>query len=167
MQIGAEHLHALELLGARLVKTVLFAAAEFRFGRGQIAQAILPIGFQAASYESVLGLHGSVAAFGLFGLVARPFHFQPPLRQSRVVIGLELFDREPHSFHGSRRNGFEKGVGHGVLDSQAADRETVLPASIHDIFAGAVVTRRRVPAAIVNMQTPAAMTTGGNALQQR
>ena len=50
---------------------------------------------------------------------------------------------------GSRRDGFEKGVSDSLLDGQTADRETVLSASIHDIFAGAVVTRRRVRAAIM------------------
>jgi hypothetical protein len=53
-QIGAEHLYALELLGAKRVGAVLLAAAQFRFGRSQIAEAILPIGLQAASHESVL-----------------------------------------------------------------------------------------------------------------
>ena len=65
------------------------------------------------------------------------------------MVGLELLDGEHGCFHGSRRDGFEKGVGHGLLNRQAADGETVLPASIHDILAGAVVTRRRVAAAIM------------------
>ena len=58
-------------------------------------------------------------------------------------------------------------MGHGLLDCQAADRETVLPPSIHDVFAGAVVTRRRVPAAIVCHLSPAPMAASGDALQQR
>ena len=148
--IGAEHLNAFELLGAKRAGPLLLAAAQFRFGGGQIAQTILPFGFQPASDQSVFRLHGPIAAFGPFRFVARPFHFQPPLRQSRVVVGLELFDREPRGFDGGRRDGFEKSVGHGLLDGHSADVETVHAASIHDIFAGAVITRRRVPAAIMS-----------------
>ena len=65
------------------------------------------------------------------------------------MIGLQLLDREHGRFDGGRRDGFEKGVGHGLLDGQTADREAVLSASVDDIFAGAVITRRRVPAAIM------------------
>ena len=65
------------------------------------------------------------------------------------MVGLELLDREQGGFRGSRRDGFEKGLGDSLLDGQTADRKTVLSASIHDIFTGAVVTRRRVPAAIM------------------
>lgn len=82
------------------------------------------------------------------------------------MVGLELFDTEPHGFHFRRRDGFEKRIGYGLLDGQTADVETVLSASIHDVFAGAVVTGRRVSAAIMCHQTPAAMAASGDALQQ-
>ena len=104
------------MLGAKRVGPLLLAAAQFRLGGGQIAQAILPFGFQPASDQPIFGLHGPIAAFGPFRLVACPFYFQPPLRQSRIVVGLELLDREHGRFDGGRRDGFEKGVGHGLLD---------------------------------------------------
>src|ERR1022692_4979922 len=164
--IGAEHLNAFELLRVKPAGPPLLASAQLRLGGGQIAEAALPLCFQTAGHQSILGLHSSVATLGPFGLVARPFHFQAPLRQSGVVVGLELFDSEPHGFHGRRRDGFEKRIGYGFLDGQTADVETVLSASIHDVFAGAVVTGRRVSAAIMCHQTPAAMAASGDALQQ-
>ena len=164
--IGAEYLNTFELLLVKPAGPLLLASAQLRFGGGQIAQAARPLCFQTAGHQSILRLHRSVAALGPFGFVARPFHFQAPLRQSGVVVGLELFDSEPHGFHGGRRDGFQKRIGYGLLDGQTADGETVLPASIHDVFAGAVVTGCRVSAAIMGHQTPATMAAGGDALQQ-
>src|SRR5207247_5527365 len=91
----------------------------------------------------------------------------PPLRQSRIVMGLELLPREHGCGYGRRGDGFEKSVGHGLLDYPSAPMETVLPAPIHDIFAGAGITRRRVPAAIMDHQTAAAVAARGQALPQR
>ena len=139
----------LELLGANRAGPLLLAAAQFRFGGGQIAQTILPFGFQPASDQPIFGLHGPITALGPLRLVACALHFQTPLRQSRVMVGLELFDREQCGFDRGRRDGLEKSVGHGLLDRQSADVETVHAASIDEIFAGAVVTGSRVPAAIV------------------
>ena len=133
--IGAENLNMLELLWAERAGPLLLPAAQFRFGRGQIAKPVLPFRFQAAGHESILGVHGSVAAFGAFGFVPRTFHLQTPLRQSRVVVGLELFDSEPHRLYGGRCDRFEKGIGHGLLDRQTADVEAVYAASIDQIFA--------------------------------
>ena len=92
--IGAEHLNTFELLGADRAGPLLLAAAQFRLGGGQIAQAILPFGFQSASHQPVFGLHGPIAALGPLRLIAGALHFQPPLRQSRIVVGLQLLDRE-------------------------------------------------------------------------
>src|ERR1035437_1893657 len=66
LQIGTEHLYALELLGAKCVGTVLFAAAQLRFGRGEIVQAILPFVLQAASNQPIFAPPRS-------GNGARPF----------------------------------------------------------------------------------------------
>jgi len=164
--IGAEHLNAFELLLVKPARPLLLASAQLRFGGGQIAQAALPLCFQTAGHQPILRLHGTIAALDPFGFVARTFHFQPPLRQSGVVVGLELFDREPHGLHGGRRDGFEKSIGYGLLDGQTADVETVLSASIYDVFAGAVVTGRRVSASIMCHQTPTTMAAGGDTLQQ-
>lgn len=77
------------------------------------------------------------------------------------MIGLELLDREHGCFYGRRRDGFEKSVGHGLLDYHSADIETILPTPIHDILAGTVITRSRVAAAIMDHQTAATVAAGG------
>lgn len=47
-----------------------------------------------------------------------------------------------------------------LLDARAVDVETVHTAPIHEVLAGAVITRRRVPAAIANVQAATAVSTG-------
>jgi hypothetical protein len=153
-------------LGANRIGPLLLASAQFCFGGRQIAQAVLPFGFQAASNQPVFRLHGPVSAFRPFRLIMRPFYFQPPLQQSSIVLGLELLDREHGCFDSRRRDGFEKSIGHGLLDYHSAHIETVLPTPIHDILAGTVITRSRVAAAIMDHQTAATMAACGHALQQ-
>ena len=82
------------------------------------------------------------------------------------MVGLELLDRKQYRVHGGRCDGVEKSVGHGLLDRQTADVETVQAAAIDDVFAGAVIAGSRVSAAIVSAQSAAAMAAGGDALQQ-
>ena len=79
------------------------------------------------------------------------------------MVGLKLFDREPRGFDRGRRDGLEKGGCDGLLNHRSADIETVHAASGDEVFASAVIPRNRVSTAIVNMQTPAAVTASGNA----
>ena len=81
------------------------------------------------------------------------------------MIGLELLDRKQYRVHGGRCDSFEKSVGYGLIDRQTADVETVQAAALDDVFTGAVITRSRVSAAIVNVQSAAAMAAGDDALQ--
>ena len=150
--IGPEHLNAFELLGDQGVGSLLLTTAQFRFGGGEVAQTLLPLGLQPSCNQPIFGLHAAVPAFGPLRFVASALHLQTPLRQRRVVVDLELFDREPHGFNGGWCDGFQKSVSYALLDYQTADVEAVHTTSVDEVFAGAVITRSRVPAAIVNMQ---------------
>ena len=81
------------------------------------------------------------------------------------MVGLQLFDGQPRSFDRGWCDGMKKRVGNGLLDHHPADGETVHATAVDQIFAAAVITRRGVPAAIVNMQTAAAVSTRDDALQ--
>ena len=116
-KIAAERLKVLELFESECARALLFAAAQFRFGGRQIAQTIFPFRLQAASDEPILRLHGPVAALGPFGFVARPFDFQTPLRQSGIMVGLELFDTEPQGFDRGGSDRLQKGIRHGSAQS--------------------------------------------------
>ena len=82
----------LELLSIESFGPLLFAAAQLHLRGGEVAQTLLPFGFQPAGDQPVLGLHGPVTALRALRFVASALHFQPPLRQSRVVVALELLD---------------------------------------------------------------------------
>ena len=82
------------------------------------------------------------------------------------MIGLELFDGKSRGFDRGRCNGCEKSIGDGLLDPHSADVKAVHAAPLNEVFAGAMITRSRVAAAIVNMQTAATMTASDKALQQ-
>ena len=97
-KITGERREPLKLFGSKCTRPLLFAAAQFRFGSRQVTETVFPFGLQTASDEPVLRLHGSVAALGQFCFVSRPFDFQAPLRQSGILVGLQLFDTEPQGF---------------------------------------------------------------------
>jgi hypothetical protein len=42
---------------------------------------------------------------------------------------------------GGGGDGLQKSMGHGLFDSEAADVEAVLPASLDDVLAGTVIAR--------------------------
>src|SRR6202023_1102265 len=60
-----------------------------------------------------------------------------------------------------------KRADHSLLDDHSADVETVHAAAGDQVFAGAVITRGGVAAAIMNMQTAATVPASDEALQQR
>jgi len=67
------------LLAGPLVSTIrLFEVTKF----------LLPLRFERASYDAVVGIYGLVATFGQSGLVAGPFDMQPPLLVD--LVGLTL-----------------------------------------------------------------------------
>src|SRR5919106_3184756 len=82
------------------------------------------------------------------------------------MVGLELSNTEPHGFDCGRRDRLQKGIGYRFVNRETADVEAVLPASVDEVFAGAVITRDRVAAAIMNMQPAATMPATHEALQQ-
>ena len=160
-------MNAVELLGSEFGRLLLLAAVEFDFGSGQLAQTILPIGFQAAGYQSILRFRHPVAALGSFGLVSRALGFQAPLCKRGIAVGLQLLDAEQGGLKRSRSHSLEKGSGNGLVDAQATDVEAVQPPPVDEIFAGAVVAGRGVSATIVSTESAATVSAGRDALQQR
>jgi hypothetical protein len=104
-------------------------------------------------------------AFGPLRLVAGALHFQTPLRQSGIVVRLQFFEGQACGFDRCWCDGLEKSISDCLLDHCPADVETVHAAAIDQILATAMIARRRVPAAVVNMQTAAAVSASDDALQ--
>src|SRR5215831_2432239 len=72
----------------------------------------------------------------------------------------------PQGFDCRWCNGLEKSIRDGLLDNCSTDVQAVHPAAVDEVFAGAVITRSRVPAAIMYVQTSATVFASDDSLQQ-
>ena len=129
----------LPLLRAERRRLLLLPAGQFRFRAGEVAQPGLPFGFQAARDQAVFGFDQSIATFRAFGVVARAFDRESPLREGRVMMGLELLHREQRCVERGRCDGVEEGVRHGLVDREAPDVQAIDATPLDDVLAGAVV----------------------------
>src|ERR1700719_1900788 len=128
---------------AECSRSFTFAPGELGFGRLELAQALLPLALEAAGDETVLGIDSAIAAFGTLCLVPGTFSGEPALGERIVAIGLEPFGGGESGFENRWRKRGENGACNRVVDLHCADAQTKDAATIDDVFAGAVVARRR------------------------
>src|SRR5689334_11376227 len=125
------------------------AAGELGLGLMERDERPLPLGLEAAGDEAILRVDGAVATFGLSCRVAPTLDVTTPLTERGVITGLEPFRRSYGGGDSGRRDGGEDGLDDGVVDLNTADVQAVDTPAIDDVFAGAVVARRRSRAAIM------------------
>jgi hypothetical protein len=89
------------------------------------------------------------------------------LFEGRIAVGRELLGGGESSGELGRFEGCNEGLCHSLVDLNASNVEAVDAASLDENLAGAMITRRGVAAAVVCVQTTAAMAAAGEALQQR
>ena len=144
-------------------------ASGLGLGLGQLTKRLLPVALEAARDQAVLGLDLAVAALGPLCLIARPLDLKPPLRKSRVVVGLEHLGRTQRGLHAGRRERCEQRADHGLLDSPAADAHAPAPAVLDQVAARAVIggTLVTTPALVVDHELAPAAPADGDALQER
>src|SRR6266849_5797812 len=85
LQVGAQREQAVAVFCAERARPFPFAAGEFGFGVLELAQALLPLGLEAACDESVLGVDGAIAALGTLRLVAGALGGQTPLAEDAIA----------------------------------------------------------------------------------
>ncbi|WP_247494776.1 hypothetical protein [Bradyrhizobium sp. 164] len=112
------------------------------------------------------GVHGAVASLGALRVVAGTLDVATELRESRLVIGVELLDRLERGFQACGRESRKERFGDSRIDLHTADVEAVLAPAVDDVLAGAVISGRREPAAVVYGQAPTAVSAYGEALQE-
>ncbi|WP_211709302.1 hypothetical protein, partial [Paraburkholderia aspalathi] len=110
LEIAAEREQAASFLGAQGAGPELLASREFLLRLFEFVQMLLPLRFESACYQPVLGVDGAVPPLGTLCFVACPFDAQSPLRQCGVVIGFELFCSAHRRFKASGLNGAQKGL---------------------------------------------------------
>ncbi|MET4323764.1 hypothetical protein ABIC02_007555 [Bradyrhizobium sp. RT5a] len=82
------------------------------------------------------------------------------------MIGVELLDRLERGFQACGRESRKERFGDSRIDLHTADVEAVLAPAVDDVLAGAVISGRREPAAVVYGQAPTAVSAYGEALQE-
>src|SRR6202045_1104000 len=166
LQIGAEREQAAPVFCAECSRSFTFAAGELGFGLLELAQALLPLALEAAGDETVLGIDSAIAAFGTLCLVPGTFSGEPALGERIVAIGLEPFGGGESGFETRWSKRGENGACNRVVDLHCTDAQTKDAATIDDVFAGAVVARRRGASGVMSAQPSPARAAGGQSLQQ-
>jgi hypothetical protein len=140
--------------------------AQARLGLVELAEAILPIGFETTGDETVVGIDSTIAALRPLSLVVCAFHSEAPLRKHAVGISFKLFSRGHCSLNAYRLECGENRKRHRLVYSSGAGVEAVDTTAFNNVFAGAVITRRGGAAHVVRAQFAPAFSTHGDPLQQ-
>jgi len=143
-----------------------FSTLEFGLCGIQRAQAFLPFAFEAARHQPIVGVDSAIAALGALRFVTGPLDAEPPLLQSGLAIAFEPLGGGKGGGKPGRFQGGDEGRGDGGIDLDAADVEAIGAAAFDKNLAGAMVPGGGVAAAIVGVQTAAAMAAAGEPLQQ-
>src|SRR6202035_4499834 len=138
-----------------------FAPGEPGFGLLELAQALLPLALEAAGDETVLGIDSAIAAFGTLCLVPGTFSGEPTRGERIVAIGFEPFGGGESGFETRWSKRGENGACNRIVDLHCADAQTKDAATIDDVFAGAVVARRRGASGVMSAQPSPARAAGG------
>jgi hypothetical protein len=129
----------LPLLWAERTRLLVLPPMQLGLGGGQGAETTLPFGFETARDESIFGLDHPIAALGAFGVIARPFDLESPLREGRIVVRVQLFHCEQRRGEGGWCHRVQKSIRYRVVDRDAADIETIDPTPVDDVLAGTMV----------------------------
>src|SRR5246127_2471638 len=166
LQVGTQRQQAAPVFCAERSGSFAFAPGELGFCPLELAQALLPFALEAVGDETVLGIDSAITAFGTLCLVPGTLGGELPLGERTLAIGFEPFGGGESGFEtrGSQRG--EKGAGNRTVDLHRADAQTKDAATIDDVFAGAVVARRRGASGVMSAQPSPARAAGGQSLQQ-
>src|SRR5499433_1041468 len=166
-EIGSEREETIALGRRDYPRPLFFAPLQLELGRLKRAQALLPVAFEAARHQSIVGVDGSIAALGALRFVIGSLDPESPLLQSGFGFDFELLGGGEGSGKPVRLQGSDEGPGDGLVDLDAADIETIDTTVLDENLARAVVTWRGVATAVVGVRTATAMTTAGQPLQKR
>jgi hypothetical protein len=145
-EIVTERTQTFRVGGTQCTRALGLATGQFALGLVELPPPPLPVGFEAAGHQPILGLRRAIAALGAFGFVACPFDGEAPLRERRIMVGVELLRGHERGVEGGRREGGEEGRGHGRVDLESPDVEAVDAPSLDEVFARTVIPGRGIAA---------------------
>src|SRR5215468_5281265 len=130
------------------------------------AQQLLPVAFETARHQPVVGIDSAIAALGALRFVIGSLDPEPPLLQNGFAFDFQPFSGGKSGGKPSRLQGSDEGPSDGLVDLDTADIEAIDAAVLDENLARAVVTWRSVATTIVGVQTATAMATAGQPLQE-
>jgi hypothetical protein len=130
------------------------------------AQALLPVAFEAARHQPVVGIDSAIAMLGALRFVIGSLDPEPPLLQSGFAFDFQPLSGGQGGGKPSRLQGSDEGPSDGRVDLDTADIEAIDAAVLDENLARAVVTWRSVATTIVGVQTATAMATAGQPWQK-
>src|SRR2546421_6231911 len=166
-EIGSECEETIALGLRDYPRPLFFAAFQLDLGRLKCAQALLPVAFEAARHQPVVGIDSAIATLGALRFVIGSLDPEPPLLQNDFAFGFQPLSGGKGGGKPSRLQGCDEGPSDGLVDLDTADIEAIDAAVLDENLARAVVTWRGVATTIVGVQTAAAMATAGQPLQKR
>ena len=100
-EVGAEREQSFALGRGEGARALVLAQLKLGLRGVKRGQRVLPVAFQTARDEAVLGLDLAVASLRSVGVVSGALDLQAPLRERSVVVGFERFGRHEGSVGGT------------------------------------------------------------------
>src|ERR1700674_4582529 len=167
IEILTEREDGASLLGRERARSRALALLKFCFGGLQFPQGIFPLRFKSARNEAIVRIDRAITPLSTLRTVTRTLNIAPELREGRLVIRLEFLRGLECGFESRRRERRKERGRDGRIDLAAADVQTILPATVDDVLAGAVISGRGELPAVMHGEPSPTVPADGDSLQQR
>src|ERR1700756_3880277 len=165
--IGAEREKTVSLDRRDHPRPLLLAALQLKLSGLKRAQPLLPVAFEAARHQPVVGIDSAIAPLGALRFVIGSLDPEPPLLQRHFAFGFQPLSGGKSGGKSGRFQSSDEGPSDGLVNLDPANIEAIDAAVLDENLARAVVTWRGVATTIVGVQTPTAVTAAGQPLQKR
>src|SRR5262252_3843947 len=139
-KIGAEREKTVALDRRDHPRPLLLAALQLELGSLYRAQALLPVAFEAARHQPVVGIDSAVATLGALRFVLGSLDPEPPLLQRHFAFGFQPLGGGKRGSKPGRLQSSDEGPGDGLVNLDAANIEAIDAAVLDENLARAVVT---------------------------
>jgi hypothetical protein len=117
-------------------RSLFFAAFQLDLGRLNCAQALLPVAFEAARHQPVVGIDSAITTLGALRLVIGSLDPELPLLQSGFAFDFQPLSGGKGGSKPNRLQGSDEGPSDGLVDLDTADIEARLRAALRRAIQG-------------------------------
>src|ERR1700752_1906305 len=160
-KIGAEREKTGSLDRRDNPRPLLLAPPQLKLSGLKPAQPLLPVAFEAARHQPVVGIDSAIAPLGALRFVIGSPAPEPPLLQRHFAFGFQPLSGGKSGGKAGRVPSSDEGPRDGLLNLDPPNIQAIDAAVLDENLARAVVTWRGVATTIVGVQTPTAVTAAG------